>query len=180
MGARIDGRDDATHAPLVVRGGALHGHALRAAGRERAGEDGGVARGPAGRRARPRSSRPRRAAITPSACSSRSACADHRRRSRGPRRAGRAAAVRDRRSRRSVVGRVLRGRGRDHARLRHRHRIGVVQPDASGFRHSDETHGRRHRAHADRRGVRRTGRRAAGAVVGSCTARRSRATRSPT
>ena len=25
MGAHIDGRDDGTHAPLVVRGGALHG-----------------------------------------------------------------------------------------------------------------------------------------------------------
>ena len=50
MGAHIDGRDDATRAPLVVRGGGAARRAPRAAGRERAGEDGAAARGPAGRR----------------------------------------------------------------------------------------------------------------------------------
>ena len=74
MGARVDGRDDGAFAPLVIRGGALHGmrhelpvasaqvkSALMLAGLQADGRD------------RDRVAR-RRAAITASGCSPRSAC----------------------------------------------------------------------------------------------------------
>ena len=136
-------------------------HAPRAAGRERAGEVGADARRAAGRRASPRSCRRRRAAITPSGCSPRSAC-----RSRSTARCVRVRAgapepfaARD--PGRSVVGRVLRGRRADHARLRSHDRVAVAEPDPPRLRRRAAPHGCRHRDRADRGALRRAGRRPA-------------------
>ena len=128
----------------------LHGvrHELPVA--ERAGEVGADAGRAAGARARPRSCRRRPAAITASGCSPRWACRSRSTAVACSVRGRRARAVPARRSRRSVVGGVLRRRRAHHAGLRSHDRVAVAQPDPVGFRRRAPPHGCRHRDRAVR------------------------------